>query len=196
MGRNGREAENWRSFHGNYQADHVQKAKLQNRYTHAHIYNVRASGHRSGGSFTEVLRCPPIHLQTWKSRPNHCAEPRKQRDGDRGHLGREKPPAAIALGAWGLAWVHISSQVALPLVRARASAGSPRLLIQLFRIAGGDTQWEVPPGPALQGKGEGGESGPPERKQHCRGRAGEGDADFLKNSSCQGGPTPSLPTCS
>lgn len=32
----------WRGFHGNHETGHVQKAKLENRYTYSYIYNMRA----------------------------------------------------------------------------------------------------------------------------------------------------------
>lgn len=45
-----------------------------NRYTHPHIYNVRAAELQSAGSVIERVGCPLIHLQAWKFWPGHRAQ--------------------------------------------------------------------------------------------------------------------------
>lgn len=112
MGRNRRL--NWRGFHGNHETGHVQKAKLENRYTHSYIYNMRAArtveprvlerAEMPTGPSTKVEIPIPVAREDRLDKGNK----------DRGYIGGAKPPATTSGsgGWWQLGWAHISNLTA------------------------------------------------------------------------------------
>lgn len=93
-----------RHFHGNNQAGHVQKAKLQKQIYTSTSTQYEGTWPPEWGSFHRGTGCPLIHLQTWKSGPSRRVSCQGNKgSGDRGHLGggslRGLSPAHMEVGS-------------------------------------------------------------------------------------------------
>lgn len=105
----------WRGFHGNHETGHVQKAKLENRYTHSYSYNMRAA------RTSEPRVLERAEMPTGPSTKVEIPVPVVQEDRldkenkDRGHVGGAKPPATTTSGSGGwrqLGWARLSNLTA------------------------------------------------------------------------------------
>lgn len=123
----------WKGFHGNHETGHVQKAKLENRYTHSYIYNMRAvrtleprvleRAEMPTGPSTKVEFPVPVAREDRLDKENK----------DRGYIGGSKPPATTASesgGRWQLGWTRSSNLTAPGSRRPETQA-----LNQLYRKA-------------------------------------------------------------
>jgi hypothetical protein len=124
---------NWRGFHGNHETGHVQKAKLENRYTHSYIYNMRAvrtlvprvleRAEMPTGPTTKVEIPIPVAREDRLDKGNK----------DRGYIDGAKPPGITTSGSggwWQLGWAGISN-----LTAPRSRRPETQSLNQLYRKA-------------------------------------------------------------
>lgn len=105
----------WKGFHGNHETGHVQKAKLENRYTHSYIDNMRAARTPEPRVLetTEMPTGPStkVEIPVPVAREDRLDKGNKSR----GNIGGAKPPATTTSGSggwWQLGWARISNLTA------------------------------------------------------------------------------------